>query len=52
MKSNMNYFVSSPHKAHRPGQTLAFDVMNEYVVFLKSEPEKEMTNAEGAGDGG
>ena len=52
MGSNMNHFVSSPHKAHRPGQTLAFDVMNEYVVFLKSEPGKEMTNAEGAGDDG
>ena len=48
----MNHFVSSPHKAHRPGQTLAFDVMGEYVVFLKSEPEKEITNGEEAGDGG
>lgn len=24
----------------RSGQTLALDVMNEYVVFLKAEPEE------------
>ena len=38
--------------AMKDGQTIALDVMNEYVVFLKSEPGMEMTNAEGAGDGG
>lgn len=37
MGSNMNHFASSPHEAQRPGQTLAFAVMNEYVVFLKTE---------------
>lgn len=47
----MNHFVSSPHKAHRPGQTLAFDVMGEYVVFLKSESEKEIAKEKGAGNG-
>lgn len=25
----------------RSGQTLALDVMNEYVVFLKTDPEEE-----------
>lgn len=36
--------------AMKDGQTLVLDVMNEYVVFLKSEPEKEIIK-EGAGDG-
>lgn len=34
------------------GQALVLDVMNEYVVFLKAEPGKEITNGEGARDGG
>lgn len=38
--------------AMQDGQAIALDVMNEYVVFLKSKPEKEMTNGEGASDGG
>jgi hypothetical protein len=38
--------------AMQDGQAIALDVMNEYVVFIKSEPEKEITNGEGAGDGG
>ena len=37
--------------AMQDGQALVLDVMNEYVVFLKAEPEKEITKVEGAGDG-
>jgi hypothetical protein len=37
--------------AMQDGQALVLDVMNEYVVFLKSEPAKETTKGEGAGDG-
>jgi Abi-like protein len=37
--------------AMQDGQALVLDVMNEYVVFLKAEPEKETTKGEGAGDG-
>lgn len=36
--------------AMQDGQALVLDVMNEDVVFLKAEPEKEITNGEGAGD--
>lgn len=35
--------------AMQDGQALALDVMNEYVVFLKAEPEKETAKVEGAG---
>ena len=38
--------------ALQAGQALVLDVMNEYVVFLKTEPGKEITNGEGARDGG
>ncbi len=37
--------------AMQGGQALVLDVMNEYVVFLKSKPEKEIAKVEGAGDG-
>ncbi|MEY4569058.1 MAG: hypothetical protein RLZZ398_497 [Verrucomicrobiota bacterium] len=38
--------------AMQDGQALVLDVMNEYVVFLKSEPEQEIPIRKGAGDGG
>ena len=38
--------------ALQAGQALVLDVMNEYVVFLKAEPGKEITNGEGARYGG
>ena len=47
------FTITSEHiTAMQDGPALRLDVMNEYVVSLKSEPEKEMTNGEGASDGG
>jgi hypothetical protein len=49
MESNAYHFPAIPGMTKRTGQTLALAGMIEYVVFLKSEPEKETTKVKGAG---